>query len=448
MNWLTRISVVLFITAAPIQSAHVDDSVIPHTQALPDSMMWTPLWQIHNLRLEGQLNEARDLALSYLKSNPNDVDALFELGLIYYQKQQFDKAIQPLDKALKIAPSYVDVRLTLIKCYLATKQLATASQVLDTGGAQTPNQQLQLYRLKSELNNTIKPEDIITNVEPNLPSYIASFKPGILDTIKTLRAQGKVKQAYDKAINYLKTHPNDVDVQVQFGLMAFQQAHLNEANSYLEKALNQAPNYLDARLGLIRTKIALHQYQQGLQLIIDGLRNHSGKSELLRLAEQIHALQHPKIIARESKPTPDKQNDQQKKQAYLHDLQLTPRAYETRLKLADLYLKYNKDNFALGLIKKGLSLEPNNIPMLLKKAEIESILRRYGLVDLLAQRVLKLDPGNKQALGYLREVDDISPRYRYGIKEFGIYSNNAYVSDLHKVWNYSSIFYNREGFVA
>lgn len=55
--------------------------------------------------------------LERLKSNPNDVDALFQLGNLYYDHQIFDKAIEYYARGLEVRPDNVNARSDMATAY-------------------------------------------------------------------------------------------------------------------------------------------------------------------------------------------------------------------------------------------------------------------------------------------------------------------------------------------
>ena len=55
--------------------------------------------------------------LAKLKSNPNDPDALIQLGNLYYDHQAFEQAIQYYGQALEVRPDDVNVRSDMATAY-------------------------------------------------------------------------------------------------------------------------------------------------------------------------------------------------------------------------------------------------------------------------------------------------------------------------------------------
>jgi len=63
------------------------------------------------------LAKAAEPLLAQLKTNPNNVDVLVQLGNIYYDGQSLPQAIEYYEKALKLQPNNADVRTDLGTSY-------------------------------------------------------------------------------------------------------------------------------------------------------------------------------------------------------------------------------------------------------------------------------------------------------------------------------------------
>src|SRR5579883_261016 len=72
--------------------------------------------------------------LASLKQNPNDADALYKVGNIYYDTQQFPEAVKYYESALKIQPKALDTRTDMATAYYfmgdADRAIAEFDEVL------------------------------------------------------------------------------------------------------------------------------------------------------------------------------------------------------------------------------------------------------------------------------------------------------------------------------
>jgi YaiO family outer membrane protein len=408
----------------------------PKDLSKPESTSPT-LAQIQSLRQADKLSEAESVAKTYLILHPNDLDILLQLGLIYLQQKDYVRAEMRLSEVLAKKPDYADARIGLIKVKLAQDRRQEAESLLNKGLVLTPNntELLQLKKQRSEHSN--------------------------LDEIKKLRAQGKLVLAKDKAIQYLKINPKDLDIELILGLIYFQQKHYEQAETHLKDVLIQKPDYTDARVGLIKVKLAQNKLPEAESLLQQGLSLESKHQDLLLLKKQIASIKAPprkkkekvrirKIIRPEMQDliqatnAMDQKNYKKARIILKRLIAQYPNESTFRIALAELYLRQHKDMKALFLVKKGLKNKPYEIDLLMEAGKIHTILRQYSLAARDYQKIEKFSPQNKKIQGPLAEINSISPRYTYGLNEVGIWSDNAYVSDVHSIWDYSGVYYSRD----
>ncbi len=86
----------------------------------------TPLKQLEKKYREKDFQSVVNEGIAYLRQNDKAPDIRLFTGLAYYQLQQYDNAIEVLKPALSNYPDYLDVRLALMRAYLAKKDLDAA----------------------------------------------------------------------------------------------------------------------------------------------------------------------------------------------------------------------------------------------------------------------------------------------------------------------------------
>lgn len=325
--------------------------------------------------------------------------------------------------------------------------------------------------LSNSVANTtpMQPKPALTSVDQEKSAPQEDPSAQTLKEVKALKAQGDLTAAKEKALAYLAKSPNDQDIALLLGLIYLQEKNYTAAAARLTPVLNQTPHYVDARVGLIRIKIAQKDTAAATELLNEGLKITPQDEQLLALKKQLTT---PKATLAKSgtrkktiptttakmpkKPviSPQMRDFNQAKtllaqknyQAAQRILTRLTTQYPTnsayRIALADSYLAKGNTMNALLLIRSGLACNPNNADLLVKAGEIHRLLGEYALADQAYYCLMPAAP--KQAQGLLAEVDEISPRYRYGVNEVGMYSNNAYVNDLHSIWDYSSLHYSHD----
>lgn len=451
------------------------------TPISPPSTDNTPQAQIHELRITGQLELARDLAISYLQHHSDDVDINLELGLIYFQQKSYSNAEIYLNRVLIKKPNYLDARVALIKTLVAEKKYQNALTVIDNGLKQNKENK-QLLELKNNVLSA-EQEDIQAS-----QSSIPSIMPTILEEIQQLRKRGQIDTAKVKAMDYLEMHPEDVDVRVQLGLIALQQKNYHLAEDCLSFVLTKAPKYLDARIGLIQTKMGEKKYQEALNLIHEGLNQNPHDAQLKLLAEAVEqAQQHPKATEKMKTEAPFftaelkklRQNGkinlaktkaiaylkahpddvdimlelgllyfQQKEftpaENYLNRvLKKTPAYVDARIGLIHIYLIKNDQKGAMKLLNTGLKITPKN-PQL-SKLKNQIALNQFKKAKRLSQEELDLLQARtmmvkknyeqaKQIYSMLLMKNEKNTDARIGLADYYLEKNRDY-SALHLIRN-------------
>jgi YaiO family outer membrane protein len=306
-----------------------------------------------------------------------------------------------------------------------------------------------------------------------------------LKQIQELRKKGNLIEAKVLADNYLNANPDDADIRLLLGLMQSQNQQYVQAENNLALVLKKYPSYLEARIGLIQIKINEKKYTEAKRLIQQGLILDAHNNDLASLEKRVTYLEDKS----QAQPTPISISHRPQIQAHLksapiqklkpkktpkhpvkpHDLYLeqakqyesegkyqqqyfllasavkhNPQATEYRLALANYYLAHHNELSALKIISDGLRQTPNNTALLVKKAEIQMNLYEYPQASLTLHQILINDSQEKKAKVYLDEIADINPPYNYGVNEIGLFTSNAYVADLHSVWDYSTLYYSRD----
>jgi YaiO family outer membrane protein len=331
---------------------------------------------------------------------------------------------------------------------------------------QEPTNQ-ELTALKTSLNDkTTIPTTKVTPEETKKPTAADSTQ--LRKDIKQLITEDKLATAETKANDWLKTNPDDVDVRLLLGLIEIQEKDFKSAQNNLENVLAHDPAYLDARIGLIKINIESKNYTSAQDLIDKGLKISPHQPMLLDYQKRIlylktakgppssvkvhkfndkqvsHVMRAHERLLFEIKKNLEQRNFSKAKALSQYWLEKNPRDVEVRIKLAEIYVAQYRDIKALRVIKQGLIFEPNNIKLLNKEGEVRLVLHFYALAAESFKQVLRLDPNNKTAKGYLSEINQITPFYTYGLNEIGILTDNAYVADLHSVWDFSSLYYKRD----
>jgi len=79
-----------------------------------------------SLHRAGRLEQARRIYQGILAANPDHVEALHFLGVLYHQSRQSDQAIASIERAILLAPDYADAHNNLGNVFRETNQFEAA----------------------------------------------------------------------------------------------------------------------------------------------------------------------------------------------------------------------------------------------------------------------------------------------------------------------------------
>jgi Flp pilus assembly protein TadD len=107
----------------------------------PDPMLdaYQRLQRAEGLRLEGQIDQARDICESLVRSYPHYFGALYTLGLIYTDKQQYAQALGFLVRAAMLNPENWKALTALSAVYLELGASEMAARTLEYAKQTQPN---------------------------------------------------------------------------------------------------------------------------------------------------------------------------------------------------------------------------------------------------------------------------------------------------------------------
>ncbi|MFI4956575.1 MAG: tetratricopeptide repeat protein [Gammaproteobacteria bacterium] len=135
-------------------------------------------------RQQGSPEKAEKMATNYLHQYPDDPDMKLLLASIYFQKNDYAKAKELLQPAVKQYPNYTDLSTLLTRVNQAQEAQAAGKTDTSMPGA-------------TSLND----DNLLNN------------KNAALDQVRALKADGELEEAKKLAWKYLKKHPFDLDMQ-------------------------------------------------------------------------------------------------------------------------------------------------------------------------------------------------------------------------------------------
>jgi YaiO family outer membrane protein len=274
-------------------------------------------------------------------------------------------------------------------------------------------------------------------------------------------------QAIREAKLYLKAHPDDEDMQFLLAKTYSLSSRDFQAIEGLKSILKQYPAYHEARVILCQIYLKKHEYGLAYQLIQQGLKRYPNHAQFLSLRSQILLdiyLGPPYLPLIKMYDKGLKQIAIQKAQNYL---KVFPQDADVALILAKLYVKHGQYHKARDLLLNHIYLYPSYSELYLSLINIDIHLhhlkegimlvhlglifspwdallhkKKNDLVFLMQKR--KSSKPQKSPNQYVEVERAHVPEPKSYLNEIAIYQQNYYITDVRKVWDYTSVYYGRQ----
>lgn len=191
---------------------------------------------IRQLHQSGNLEEAREGYLFFLKKNPNHVEALHALAILSVQLEKFNEGLEYIRTAIELQPNNALLYLHLANILKIQGSLTEAENVL-----------LQIIDLD--------------------PSCISAYN----NLGSVYYAQGKITDAIYFYREALSKQPDFVDAHYNLGIALIKNNQLDAAIDVYEELLTHVPDHFAARFHLACTYMRLEKLpaaeQQFLRII-------------------------------------------------------------------------------------------------------------------------------------------------------------------------------------
>src|SRR5262249_17968344 len=174
-----------------------------------------------------RLNDAQDCLKVWLEAQPDNVDALLQLGKALERLTQYASAVENYEKILQRKPDDDELRIRVALLLVANNQIPQAA----------------------------------AHIEPLLERHRAD--PRVQLSAGIFRhAQGNLDEAVVLLDDLLKQEPQNVRGLVARGKIALQQNDLSKAHEYLERAVKTAPKDFQALFTLAQCLIQLRKHDE------------------------------------------------------------------------------------------------------------------------------------------------------------------------------------------
>lgn len=354
------------------------------SKAVPDYL--PALQRLASLALaERRFHECDGILKSLLVRDPMNLDALLLLPQLRLAQGEPAKAIDELERVLKIYP-----RLPLAHYRLAVARWANNDL---TGAARSLNEALALQSdfpeavlLLAQLNVRRGDTGAAINSLTRLLGQRPTLTQAQLLLADAYRARGNLDQALQVYQNLGKLYPTNPEPALLQGLVLRQQGKNAEARKCLEQSLTLSPAYVFPLEQLVGLDIREKQYD-------------AARGRLLKQAERDPKAPHiPYLLATVHVA---QTNLDQAEAALRKALELAPDFRPASALLAQVYVTSHKQKEALDSLQQMVARNTNDLASWVQIAVLQSAGSNYTAAKAAYEKVLAVNPKVAPALNNL-----------------------------------------------
>jgi len=211
--------------------------------------MMHPLEEIFQLQQAGELQQAKKAYLDFLQDNPNSVDAIHLLAILYAEEGNFDEAINLLKQAIFLAPDNPNIKLHLANILKAQGNFPEAKALLIALAETSPNFPAPfnnlgtLYFATNEFPVAIKYFQRAIDLQPN---FVDAYYNLGLAYVKNNQFPHAVS-AFKAVLELAPDHPGAI---FQLGIQAMRLNNFSEALNYFLKIIQVFPFHFETQSNL------------------------------------------------------------------------------------------------------------------------------------------------------------------------------------------------------
>lgn len=345
---------------------------------------------------QGQLAEAEHCYQQVLSIQPQQVDALYLLGLLKLQLGDLPNAAASLSNVATLAPDHVDAHLHL--------GIALAQQ------GQAERAMFHFSKAK-----TLAPEN-------PAPYFNMGF---------TYIGLEKYEAAVVEFENALKLNPAYLEALNNLGNANYKLGRYEEAVACFKKSLALVPDYPNALLGLSAALCKCEAYEAALDtvnrllqivpnaseahenkgVVLAGLEDYGGAIDEYKKALALNTGASSEIYVKLGLACTKQKFYAEAFEACQKSLELNPSSSDAYVTLGMTHVALKQYDDAFAAYRKALELDPANSEALINLAAVHVALKQYTEAFITYQKVLALNPDNSDVYNNLGLVNAALKQY-------------------------------------
>jgi len=297
------------------------------------------------LQLAGNLAHAETRYRQILQSDPQHADALHLLGVIAYQKGDYSRAVEYIEKAVTVNPSAHAYHNNLGNTFLNLNKTDDALGCFKEALHLKPDYVEPYNNMGNALRKQGRNEEAANQYRKAIdlnPEYV----PAINNLASLLKEQGRLDEAlvhYRKAVTL---NPDLAEAYLNLGNLLKDQGRLDEALMHYRKAVTLKPDLAEAHFSLgnaleesDKPDEAIVQYNNALSVNPDFAEVHNNLGNVLKMKREYDkAIEH-----------------------YSRAISLNPGLAEAYNNLGDAYREQSRFDEAVALCQRALQIKPESV---------------------------------------------------------------------------------------
>jgi len=302
----------------------------------------TPFETARKLQEEARYAEAEKYYRLELKSHPQSLPALTNLGVVLARQGKYPDAIAVYQTALKIDPSVTALKVNLAIAYFQMGDCGSAANWLERTLEANPDDRRSMQLLGICQLETGRFHQAVQSFERLMPSDDASILLGLATAyVKT----GRTARGRELLNTIVKEHGDSPGVEVAIGMAYFGNEDYVPASAAFRAALASDPNNADA-----------HFY---LGAVLFKQKDLDGAIGEWREAVRAKPGYFPAVFALGAL-LGERREDQQAKPLLKKALQLRPDSFSVHFELGKIAVHEQQYPAALGYLRDAVRLDPKS----------------------------------------------------------------------------------------
>lgn len=316
-----------------------------------------------------------------LSINAEDIESLFQLGILSSWIGKYDQSINYLNRCLSFAPTHDDAKLALARVYSwqgeRKKALHLAKEVIDHN-----NDYLDAYALYAKIlvweKDYITAKEIYEKLLVKTPDFLEA-NLGLMD-IDAINK--KYTLAIDRGVKLLEKLPDNINLHRALGKIYSWRGDYSSAYKHLNKALKIDPDDKQTKEILIRVYRWAGDYKKGISL------------QKKILEKKPYSVQAHMEIAHLYELSKD---EKQAIKWYEKALEIDKDNTEVQARLGLLYSRNSRINDSINALKKRIQIYSNDVASLITLGRVYSWSQKIEESIALYEKALALDDKNQEA---------------------------------------------------